>query len=641
MDGLSKPSQVVRRCKELNLAGSAMTDHGNIAGAISFSDAMNKAGLKPILGVEFYVAHEPANMRSNRKLTHLLVIAKNETGWKQLIKLTSKANHPDNFYYKPRLSAPEVGEFCDGNLIGISGHIGSCICDCVFEDVNEAANAPTIALAQQHVKSTYLEDTIQKAKEYERHFGTGNFFLEIQLIDKDRMPAAQVLANILREVSERTGIPCVATPDAHYCTREDAIDQRVLLCNALDITLKDVRTKLVRGEDVALGGFFKSNSYHIPSYDEMIECGCTKEELENTNKIAEMCESYKLTARPTLPIYKNTTHPVDSKPGIEINSGLSSAELLRQRCREGWRYREAKINRVIATTSYTKQDYIDRIESELGVLEGVIFENGSCLSDYFLIVQDIVMHAINAGQLVGAGRGSAAGSLVLYLLGVTHIDPIEYDLMFERFYNAGRNTADRVSLPDVDMDFQITKRADIIDYIRNRFGKDKVAQMLTFTRMQGRSALKDVLRAWSACSYTEMNQITKFIPDEAEISDQLQIMKEADKEAGGDGELAAWAYLDDNGVIQGDLAKQFEQAVRLEGTKRSQSKHAAGLIISCYNLADVCPMVYDKTTKEMICGMEMNDLESAGHVKYDILGVAMLDKVKGWVDLMYFGDFQE
>lgn len=213
----------------------------------------------------------------------------------------------------------------------------------------------------------------------------------------------------------------------------------------------------------------------------------------------------------------------------------------------------------------------------------------------------------------------------------------------------------RVSLPDVDMDFQITKRAYIIDYIRNRFGKEKVAQMLTFTRMQGRSALKDVLRAWSACSYTEMNEITKFIPDEAEISDQLQIMKDADKEAGGDGEasiimwalehnkedLAGWAHLDDEGEIQGDLAKQFGQAVRLEGTKRSQSKHAAGLIISCHNLSDVCPMIYDKTTKEMICGMEMNDLEEAGHVKYDLLSIAMLDKVKNWCDLMYYGDFQE
>jgi DNA polymerase-3 subunit alpha len=531
MDGLSKPSHVVKRCKELNLAGSAMTDHGNIAGAIAFSDVMNKAGLKPIIGVEFYVAHEVAALKSNRKLTHLLVIAKNEQGWRQLIKLTSKANDPDNFYYKPRLSLAEISEFCDGNLIGISGHIGSCICDCVFSDVNEAANAQSPEAAGKLVKSTYLEDTERKAREFERCFGEGNFFLEIQLIDKDRMPAAQVLADILRDVSKRTDIPCVATPDAHYCKREDAIDQRVLLCNALDITLKEVKTKMVRGEDVALGGFFKSNSYHIPSYDEMIKCGCTEEELENTNRIADMCEAYELTARPTLPIYNDVTQPTQDK-GLEIKSGLSSAELLRQRCREGWKYRKKNIDRVIATTAYTQQDYIDRIEAELQVLEGVQFENGSCLSDYFLIVQDIVMYAINNGQLVGAGRGSAAGSLVLYLLGVTHIDPIEYDLMFERFYNAGRNTADRVSLPDVDMDFQITKRADIIDYIRNRFGKEKVAQMLTFTRMQGRSALKDVLRAWSACSYTEMNQITKFIPDEAEIS--------ADHERGRQGSWWRW-----------------------------------------------------------------------------------------------------
>ena len=439
MDGLSKPKQMADRCKAINARACAITDHGNIAGAISFSGTMNKAGLKPILGVEFYVAHEPAAQRSNRKLTHLLVIAKNKTGWKQLIKLTSASNHPDNFYYKPRLSLDEIKEFCDGNLIGISGHIGSCLCDCVFEDVNLAANASTIASAQQQVKSTYLEDTIRKAKQFQSYFGEGNFFLEIQLIDKDRMPAAQVLSNILREVSDRTGIPCVATPDAHYCTHEDAIDQRVLLCNFLNITLKEVRTKLVRGEDVALGGFFKSNNYHIPSYDEMIECGCTEEELENTNKVADMCEPYQLTARPTLPVYSSIEGSSENTP---------SAELLRQRCREGWKYRKHKIDKVIATTDYTQQDYIDRVKAELKVLEDVVFENGSCLSDYFLIVQDIVMYAVDNGQLVGAGRGSAAGSLVLYLLGVTHIDPIQYDLMFERFYNNSRNIPDHISFDE-------------------------------------------------------------------------------------------------------------------------------------------------------------------------------------------------
>lgn len=209
----------------------------------------------------------------------------------------------------------------------------------------------------------------------------------------------------------------------------------------------------------------------------------------------------------------------------------------------------------------------------------------------------------------------------------------------------------RISLPDVDMDFQITKRASIIEYMKRRFGRDKVAQMLTFTRMQGRSALKDVMRAWNACSFSEMNEMTKFIPDEAEISDQLQIMKEESENGEASiimwalehnsKELAQWAHLDEQGNIQGDYAKQFEQAIRLEGTKRSQSKHAAGVIISESILADVCPMVYDKNSDEMICGMEMDDLESAGHTKWDILGIAALEKLKNWCDLIYHGDFQD
>lgn len=650
MDGLSKPSQIVKRCKTANLAGSAMTDHGNIAGAIAFSDAMTKAGLKPIIGVEFYVCHEPPKNKENRKLTHLLILAKNKQGWKQLIKLTSEANKPDNFYYKPRLSIHELAKYCDGNLIGISGHMGSCMSDVIFSDVNGAACCRNIKDVDQFIDAGYKAKSEKKALELEGVFGKGNFFLEVQLIDKERMPATIVLSTIYEEIGEALGIPRVATPDAHYASREDAIDQRILLCNSLNITMKQVKQKMVKGDDVALGSFFQSNNYHIPSFEDMLAVGHTSDQLENTNMIADMCETYQLTAKPTLPIYRDSGAFM-----TEHQRDISSAQLLREKCREGWKWRWPKIKMVIESTSHTKQEYIDRVESELSVLEGVQFENGSCLSDYFLIVQDIVLNSIKNGQLVGAGRGSAAGSLVLYLLGVTHIDPIEFDLLFERFYNAGRNTAERVSLPDVDMDFQITKRGEIIDYIRQRFGHSKVAQMLTFTRMQGRSALKDVLRAWDACSYSEMNDITRHIPDEAEISDQLQAMKEADKEAGGDGEasiimwalehhskeLSPWVHLDDKGNIQGEYARQFEQAIRLEGTKRSQSKHAAGLIISCFNLAEVCPMVYDKTSGEMICGMEMNDLEAAGHVKYDILGVAMLDKVKGWVELMEFGDFQD
>jgi DNA polymerase-3 subunit alpha len=205
------------------------------------------------------------------------------------------------------------------------------------------------------------------------------------------------------------------------------------------------------------------------------------------------------------------------------------------------------------------------------------------------------------------------------------------------------------------MDFAAAHRDEIIAYIKNKFGEDRVAQMVTFSRLQGRSALKEVLRVHSACSFEEMNKITINIPDEAAISDKLQEMKDADKDAGGDGEasiiewalenhvedLKQWAYYDEEGNIQGPFAKYFEQAIRIEGTKKSQGKHAAGIVLSQFPLADVCPMVYDKTTQQPVCGFEMNDLEAMGHVKFDILSVSALDKMHGIMNLLKTGKLRE
>ena len=374
---------------------------------------------------------------------------------------------------------------------------------------------------------------------------------------------------------------------------------------------------------MGLAAFFRSDNYHIPSLEAM-QVMHTDEEINNTMVIADMCEEYDITNKPMLPKF-----PVPKK--------MSSEQYLYHLCQEGWTRRKEDINRVIRTSEHTKDEYGDRVKKELDILT----EAG--LSDYFLIVHDIIREAKERGEIVGAGRGSAAGSLVLYLLGVTEIDPIEYDLIFERFYNAGRNTKDHVSLPDVDMDFEIQNRDKTITYIKEKYGHDKVAQILTFSRMQGRGALKDVLRVHSACGFEEMNRITKWIPDEADISDQLQEMREADKDSGGDGdasiimwalennsdELKQWCYIDDNGDLQGSMSKRFEQAIRLEGTKRSQSKHAAGIVVSQQPLNEVAPLVFDKKSKEPIAGMEMGDLEAMGHVKFDILGIALLDKIHG------------
>jgi DNA polymerase-3 subunit alpha len=610
---------MAKRCKELGLAGTALTDHGTIAGALSFSETMTDKDLKPILGVEFYVAHEEPTKKSNRKLSHMGVLSKNYAGWKQLIKLTSAANHPDNFYYKPRLDTDNIGQFTDGNLIGFSGHLGSCISNLIFSDT-----------------ASCVKRASNRARLLQDMFGEGNFWLEKQLVDTQHNPDAKFLADVIQEVSEKTGIPCIATPDSHYAAKADAIDQRVLVCTAMDTTFSEVRSKMVANQDVGLGAFFQSNNYHIPSYDEMIGYGHTEEELENTLLVAEMCESYQLTSAPCLPKY-------------DCPDGMTSSQYLHKLCQDGWHDRLDRIKKVLKhNPQYSMATYGDRVQSELAILDE------ANLADYFLIVRDIVHYAMNDGQLVGCGRGSAAGSIVLYLLGVTHIDPIEHDLLFSRFYNAGRNTKDRVSLPDVDMDFEIGKRGEIIQYIRRKFGHDKVAQMLTFSRMQGRSAFKDVCRVRGACDAATMNRITEHIPDEAEIADQLQDMRELDKKQGGDGEasilrwalenhareLKQWAFIATDGSIQGEFGPVFEQAIRLEGTRRSQGKHAAGVVISPTPLAETCPMVYDKNTQEMIAGMEMNDLEAMGMVKFDCLGIAMLDKLHGVVNLLYDGNLR-
>jgi DNA polymerase-3 subunit alpha len=325
-----------------------------------------------------------------------------------------------------------------------------------------------------------------------------------------------------------------------------------------------------------------------------------------------MCESYSPLSKPVLPSFP-VPQPYSSEP-----------EYLRQLCREGWK---SKIDNKIPKDQH--HIYVDRIKHELEILQG------AGLSSYFLIVRDILHFIRSNGWLPGPGRGSAAGCLVSYLIGITSIDPIKYSLLFERFYNAGRNTKDRISMPDIDVDVPINQRDTIIKYIKDKYGHDKVSQMITFNTLKGRGALKEVLRVHDNITFEEMNNITKHIPDEAKIADELQELKDEEGSASiikwalennGD-KLKEWCYFDENGQLNGPLAKRFEQAIRIEGTKYNQSKHAAGIAIAAKSLSDICPMIYDSKTDQNIAGLEMNDLDSLGVIKFDILGIALLDKM--------------
>jgi DNA polymerase-3 subunit alpha len=595
LDGLSKPDKIASRCASLGIKSCAITDHGNIAGTVQFYQKIKSQGIKPILGCELYICKDDASIKTkeNAKLSHFLVLAKNLEGWKTLIKIVSESNKPEYFYHKPRLSLNNLTKLLDNNIIGISGHLGSTLADVLLADQDSAIN-----------NGLSFIDNMREI------FGENNFYLETQLFDKEYLKQQEFLTETIRRLSDLTKIKAVCTPDAHYVDQDDAIDQRILLCNNLKTTLSDINTKLLNDQDIPMECFFKSDKYYILSPKEMGDLH-SQEEINNTLLVDSLIENFDILSPPKLPLF-------------ECPKGFDPDEYLRELCRNGWKKRI--INNI---SKENQQVYVDRIKHELDILQG------AGLSSYFLIVQDIVNYVRNNEWLPGPGRGSCAGCLVSYLVGITDIDPIKYNLLFARFYNSGRNTKDRVSMPDIDMDVPIDKREKVLEYIKNKYGHNKVSQMITFNTMKGRGALKDVLRVYGNISFEEMNTITKFIPDEAKIADELQEMKEETGEASIIGwalennvdKLKEWCYISDDGSLAGPLSKRFEQAIRLEGTKSNQSKHAAGVIIGTEDLSTLCPMVYDNKNDQLIAGMEMNDLESLGLIKFDILGIAFLDKI--------------
>jgi len=620
LDGLSKPKRIAEVCEEYDMNACAITDHGNIAGAVEFCAEMQDKGIKPILGCEFYMNDNPTvKDKENRKLSHLVVLAKNREGWDKLIEAVSESNEEQYYYYKPRISLDMLSKYTD-NLIAFSGHPGSDLGNIMFKSL-DVYSCKTIEEAQSFLTDTFWEDTVELALKYRIAFGAENFYLEIQLVDVENMPATQVIADVLRKVSKETGIPCVATGDSHYPKREDAVDQRVILCSGMNTTINKVNRTIAEGGSSGLDAFFNSDNFCIPSHEDVVKCGNTEEEIANSVKITNMCEEYDILGPPQLPVF-------------EWTDGKTEEEYLRQLCREGWKKRYKD--------TWDTQVYVDRIEKELKVF------NDAKLNGYFLIVQDYVNYAKNKGWLVGPARGSGAGCLVSYLLGITEIDPIPYDLLFERFFNEARAynpETKKGDYPDIDMDFSKAHRKLIIEYIRDRYGADRVCQMATFGRLMGRGALKEVLRVHGACDHATSNMITRDIPDEADIADHLK--------DSGESSIIQWTLdnspelisdyctVEADGSLSGDYAKYFAQAIRIEGTLKTQSKHAAGIVISKEPLNRICPMIYDKKGGQPIAGYDMGSLEKIGVVKYDILGILALDRLHAVNSLLRYGYIKE
>lgn len=636
LQSLSRPNAIAESCAVNNYSSVVLNDLGTMSGAISFMKALkavcvcgkqkdeHEAGkgkcrykngcqeyrhfpIKPIIGSDFFV-------NSGDVLGNLSVIAPNFAGWKSLMRLTSLANSPEKYTVKPCLN---IEDFDKSGLICITGQHRSPLADSIFANPNLAYYIKDYECAKSFIKDSWKDESSKILTKLIEIFGKENVFLEINLQDSS-LPAQQILAKALRWLGKKYDVNTVASTDSYYPNKSDASDHRLIVCSALETSLSDIKTKLEKNENLdAQSKFFNSNNYYIPCLKE-IEAWATPEEIQNTQLIVERSETYNVFSRPQIPSYS------DKNPD----------ETLHQLCRDGW-------NRLFAgrIPKEKQQTYGDRVKMELSVFK----EAG--LANYFLIVQDYCNYARETLKaLMSPSRGSCGGSLVACLIGIIdrEMDPIANGLFFERFYNAGRNTKDKVSYPDIDCDFPVSVRDKVIDYCRNKYGPDKVCQMSTFGKMQGKGALKDVLRAHSACSFDEMNKICKAIQDPSKIAGDLQEKREEE----GDASSIAWSIENTPDLIKewvelkdgefvGPFGKQFAQAIRLEGINRSQGKHASGLIISSAVLSENLPMIHDKKTGLQIAGFEMGPLEDMGFLKFDILGLSLLDKLMDTQVLLY------
>jgi len=554
LDGLSKIPDIVTRAKETGMNAIAVTDHGVLYGAIEFYQTAKKAGIKPILGVEAYIAPKGRESReSSERYFHMVLLAKNETGWKNLLKLVSRANL-EGYYYKPRMDKEILRQHSEG-LIALSGCLGGEI--------------PQLLLAGQFDKAKEV------ALEYAEIFGPGNYYIEIQ--KHPNIPDSEKIEADLLRLAKETNLPLVGTQDSHYVHHSDAEYHDVLLAVQTGNKLSDDDRLSLNADDfsIASPAEMAEKFAHLPA-----------EVITNTQVIADACNVELKLKQNILPDFP--------KP-----EGISANEYLRQLVYERIpsRYPGEKL------TEEAKQ----RIEYELSVIEKTGF------ADYFLIVQDLIMWAKNHGIAVGPGRGSAAGSIISYILHITDIDPLAYSLLFERFLNP-----ERVSMPDIDIDFSDRRRDEVLAYARQKYGEDRVAQIITFGTMAARAAVRDAGRAMGL-SYAFCDQLAKLIPANKSLKEALDVEPELK------------AMYDKNP----DAKKLLDVASHLEGVARHASVHACGTVISKLPLTEYLPLQYapqDKT--RVITQFEMHAVEDIGLLKVDFLGLRNLTIIEDCVRLV-------
>lgn len=549
LDGLAKIDELLDRAKELGMDSLALTDHGVLYGAVEFFIKAKERGIKPIIGCEMYLTPNDLTSKNptneDRKRYHLILLVKNDEGYKNLMKLVSIA-HLEGFYYKPRIDKKVLRQY-SGGLIGMSA--------CIEGEV------PATVVAGNYEKAKEL------ALEYEEIFGKGNFYLEVQ--DHPHFQNQKIANDGIIKISRETEIPIAATSDIHYVRKEDAEIQDILICIQTNRKVQESDRMNLTAFDLSmrtpeeLAQAFR----HIP------------EALENTQKIAEQC-NFKLRLGET------------QLPQFAVPSGTTPENYLRHLTEEGLKKRFGE--------NITGQ-HKERMEYELSVIEKTGF------ASYFLIVQDFVNWAKNQGIVVGPGRGSAAGSFVSYLIGITNIDPIKYNLIFERFLNP-----ERISMPDIDMDFADDRRDEVLDYVRHKYGHDHVAQIITFGTMAARAAIRDAGRALGY-PYDFCDKTAKMIPMFSSIEGALENVPEFKQLYGTDAAAK----------------KLIDSAKRLEGVARHASMHACGVVITKSPVTEYTPLQNitgnkEGTVTQYSSSTKSSFVEKIGLLKMDFLGLKNL-----------------
>ncbi len=553
LDGACDTTKLVQRVKELDMPAVAMTDHGNIFGAVEFANAAKEAGVKPILGCELYICKKEDHRAAPEGDTynHLIVLAENDEGYRNLVKIASEASL-NGFYYKPRISKKFLAEHARG-LIGLSGCLkGEVAEELTFEHYDKAREA---------------------AATFGDIFGKGSFFLEIQ---NQGLPEEDRIQNNLLKLEQDLGIPMVATNDSHYLCEDDAHAQDVMVCIQTGKSINDTnRLK------------FANNQFYVKSYPEMKKAFSGYEQfLHRTLEIAERCNTKLEKVR-------------DPFPQFDVPAGFSIPDYFEHVTRAGFAGR-LNLLRELQTMGRLKHslgDYEQRLSREIGIIRQMQF------AGYFLIVWDFIRYAKEHNIPVGPGRGSAAGALVAYALGITDIDPLQNELLFERFLNP-----ERISLPDIDIDFCMNRRGEVINYVTQKYGRDQVAQIITFGTMACKAALKDSGRAMDV-PYSEVERIVKMVPPTLNITIE-QALK--------DSPALASAY-----ESEPQTKELIDTAKKLEGLVRNAGVHAAGVVISPQPLIDLVPLHRTKND-EIVTAYDMKAIEKLGLLKMDFLGLTTL-----------------